>query len=97
MKAEIWSHSEWIEETDPAVLTEFFEKILDKSGFNILSYGEHFFEPEGFSACWLLAESHFAVHTWPEEQKTYFEITSCSLEFYMRFLKIWKRDRMETM
>ena len=42
-------------------------------------------EPEGYTALWLLGESHFAIHTFPEEQKTYIELSSCNLEYYEFF------------
>ena len=49
---------------------------------------EHAFEPIGWTGIWLLAESHLAIHTFPEENKTYIEISSCNKEMYDEFLKL---------
>lgn len=35
---------------------------------------------------WLLAESHFAIHTFPEENKMYIEISSCVKMYFDNFL-----------
>ncbi len=35
---------------------------------------------------WLLAESHFAIHTFPEENKMYIEISSCVKKYFDNFL-----------
>ena len=48
---------------------------------------EHYFTPYGYTALFLLAESHFALHTFPEENKTYIELSSCVKKgFYYRFV-----------
>ena len=59
--------------------------LLD-SGFKILGFVEHSFEPIGYTGLWLLAESHLAVHTFPERGVTYVELSSCNLEYYNSFL-----------
>lgn len=87
MKAKIWSFSEWIQETDPRSLRERFDELLRAAGFNILCFTDHHFTPQGYTALWLLTESHFAVHTFPECGKTYIELASCNLDYYQAFLK----------
>lgn len=74
-------------QTDPISLVKDFESILQKSGFGILNFMEHNFEPQGYTAIWLLAESHFAIHTFPEKNKSYIEISSCNREMYNQFLQ----------
>ena len=86
MEAIIDNYSDWIEEINPTVLVEDFKEILIKSGFGLLNFMEHNFEPQGYTAIWLLAESHFAMHTFPEENKTYIELSSCNREMYNQFL-----------
>lgn len=88
MRAEIWNKSKWIEETKKKKLVEYYTKILQKCGFNILQYIEHNFEPQGFTGLWLLGESHFAVHTFPEFGKTYIELSSCNKEYFIKFLNL---------
>lgn len=92
MQAKIWNFSQWINETEPQKIREKFDSALRKSGFNILCCTEHHFLPFGYTALWLLAESHFAVHTFPEFGKSYIELSSCNLEFYQEFLKITKEE-----
>ncbi len=86
MEAKIDNHSEWIKGTDPGKLKHDFEKILLKSGFGILNFMEHHFNPQGYTCIWLLSESHFALHTFPEENKTYIELSSCNKTMYDDFL-----------
>ena len=88
MQAKIWNYSEWLQETNPQKLRTLFDNALRKAGFNILCFTDHHFTPQGYKALWLLTESHFAVHTFPEFGKTYIELSSCNLEFYQEFLKL---------
>lgn len=86
MEAKIDNHSEWIRDTDPHTLRKNFERLLIRSGFGILNFMDHHFSPQGYTCIWLLEESHFAIHTFPEEGKTYIELSSCSREMYDQFL-----------
>ena len=88
MKAWIDNHSTWIQETDPSALKSQFEQMLKDAGFGILNFMEHHFEPQGWTGVWLLAESHLAIHTFPEENKTYVELSSCNRQMYDDFLKL---------
>jgi len=92
MKAAIYNHQCWIKGTNPVVLTETLEKVLVQSGFSILNKMTHHFSPQGFTAIWLLAESHFAVHTFPEENKTYLELSSCNEEMKEAFVLLLKNN-----
>ncbi|WP_416421125.1 S-adenosylmethionine decarboxylase family protein [Phocaeicola vulgatus] len=73
------------------ILAHFSISIyIRKAGFNVLSCTEHHFSPQGYTALWLLSESHFAVHTFPEFGRTYIELSSCNLDFYLNFLSMTK-------
>lgn len=85
MEAKIYNLSGWIKETDPHKLKKNYSDLLGLSGFEILSFQEHYFDPIGYTALWLLGESHFAVHTFPEENKSYFELSSCNAAYYVFF------------
>lgn len=87
MEAKMWNHSEWISETDPYELENLFFEKLNEAGFTILKYDSHVFDGGGVTGFFILAESHFAYHTWPEEKRTYIELSSCNLEKQMLFLK----------
>lgn len=90
MKAQMFNYSEWIEETNPYELRKKYNIILKESGFGVLSFVEYTFEPEGYTALWLLSESHLAIHTFPEENKSYIEISSCIEKQYNNFIKLNK-------
>lgn len=90
MQAKIWNDSKWIQETNPQKIREMFDELLKKSGFNILCFTDHHFTPQGYTALWLLTESHFAVHTFPEFGKTYIELSSCNPDFYTKFIELTK-------
>ena len=77
MKAQIFNYSGWVKETDTLKLQETYVNMLKRSGFNILDKVEHFFKPQGYTLLILLGESHFAIHTFPEHQKSYIELSSC--------------------
>ncbi|WP_095761207.1 S-adenosylmethionine decarboxylase family protein [Ligilactobacillus salivarius] len=87
MKAEIFNKKWWINETEPQKLKTQLTALLVSSGFEIVDYVEHYFQPQGFTALWLISESHLAVHTWPEESKTYIELSSCNLDKQKTFIK----------
>jgi S-adenosylmethionine/arginine decarboxylase-like enzyme len=91
MQAKIWNYSVWIQETNPQRIKESFNELLNRSGFNVLNLMEHHFQPQGYTCIWLLSESHFAVHTFPEFGKSYIELSSCNLEFYQEFLKLTEK------
>lgn len=78
MKAKVWNLSGWINHTDADYLKTVLNELLEKSTFKVLNYAENRFSPYGFTGLWLLAESHFAVHTFPENDLTYIELSSCN-------------------
>lgn len=88
MKAKIWNYSAWISETRPRVLFDIFDAKLHAAGFSVIKHLEHYFTPQGYTAIWLLGESHFALHTFPEEGKTYIELSSCNEEKHQKFLTL---------
>ena len=52
-------------------------KLLSKTGVNVLDEIHHEFEPQGFTALYLLSESHMSIHTWPENGKIRIDLFSC--------------------
>ena len=44
------------------------------------------FYPYGYTKLYLLSESHFAIHTFPEEKLAYYELSSCNKKYYDRFV-----------
>lgn len=90
MQPKIWNYSAWIAETNPQKIRALFDRLLEECKFNILSVTDRHFQPQGYTGLWLLSESHFAVHTFPEVNKTYIEISSCNLEYYQTFIELTK-------
>jgi len=80
IKAEIFSQKWWINNTDPDFCKTTFDILLKDSGFTVLNFMEHHFNIQGYTCMWLLAESHLAIHTFPEEGKCYVELSSCNQE-----------------
>jgi len=78
MKAEIYNYKTWITLTEPMLLVKVMEQLLQEANYTVLNKMEHHFEPQGFTAVWMLAESHLAIHTFPEGEKTYVELSSCN-------------------
>jgi S-adenosylmethionine/arginine decarboxylase-like enzyme len=80
VKAELHNYQCWIQESDPNMLQLAFDQLLDQCDFEKLGFIEHHFQPQGYTCLWLLGESHLAVHTYPEHNKAYIELTSCVIE-----------------
>ena len=85
VEAAIYNFQHWIEDTNPVTLKNQFEGLVTDSGFTILQFSEHHFEQQGYTCFWLLAESHLAIHTFPESNKTYVELSSCNADKLAQF------------
>ena len=88
MEAEIYNYRDWLPVTDPDKLVEKLSELLEVSGYTVLNFVEHHFEPEGYTSLWLLSESHLALHTFPEKQKSYLELSGCRKEMNEEFVKL---------
>lgn len=69
-------------------------------GLNIMDMDIHRFEPHGITAIFVLKESHFSVHTWPEFGQFSADIFSCGKEgdaqaAMKKFLEIMGADQKE--
>jgi len=87
MKAQMYNYSSWINETNPDILYNKYMILLNQSGFGVLDVIEKHFEPFGYTALFLLSESHFAIHTFPEHQQSYIELSSCVKKQFDLFIK----------
>ena len=87
MNARMYHHEIWIDETNTDALRYFFNEYLKESGFETLDFIEHRFKPYGYTAVWVISESHLFLHTFPEERKSYVQIASCSFEKYINFMR----------
>lgn len=62
---------------DEEFLIRLIESAAIASGATVLKTVSHKFEPQGVTAICLLSESHFSIHTWPEERKAATDCFTC--------------------
>jgi len=89
MQALILEFSCWVE-FEPAQEQAMIEKVrqaIVASGHVILGKTDHVFEPQGYTVVWALAESHLAIHTYPEHGTAYLQLSSCSKPKYELFIQ----------
>jgi S-adenosylmethionine decarboxylase len=60
-----------------AVCQGIVSKLIEAAGMTELQSLTHRFTPQGVSVVTLLAESHIALHTWPELGTGYITLTTC--------------------
>lgn len=57
------------------------DNIVNQIGLHVMSQTGHQFPPVGYSYAYVLSESHFTIHTYPEHQSCYIDIFCCNSEF----------------
>ncbi len=62
---------------DPKKIREILVKAVKKANNTPLDVVIHKFEPQGVTGIVLLAESHIAIHTWPEFNYVALDIYTC--------------------
>ena len=95
MKAKMYNYNNWIKYEKEEKIVPIFEEMLKRRGFTIINKIEHYFEIQGYTGLWLLAESHFAIHTFPEEDKIYIELSSCVKKYFDTFLEELKKGEIK--
>jgi len=85
LEAKVFNLKGWIELTTPAILVDVFQSELEQAEFTILNFTSNEFPHNGFTAVWVLAESHLALHSFAESGWTYVELTSCNQTKSERF------------
>lgn len=63
---------------EPDRVQKALVKAADDSGATVVSSSFHRFTPQGTSGVVVIAESHFAVHAWPEHGYAAVDIFTCS-------------------
>lgn len=77
MDAVIFNQSCWVFGLKENDYVQEFERLLLFSKFSIYGSLDHHFRPKGYSKIWLLGESHLAIHSFPEKNVLYIELSSC--------------------
>ncbi|MBQ4106947.1 MAG: adenosylmethionine decarboxylase [Lentisphaeria bacterium] len=62
---------------DPVRMEQIFLNAARTSGAHVISSHFHRFQPQGVSGIVVIAESHFAVHAWPEYGYAAVDIFTC--------------------
>lgn len=62
---------------DNTAMIKVCDDALQKSGVTIVNKAVHPFHPHGLTLLYLLTESHFSLHTWPEHRKIRIDFFSC--------------------
>ena len=76
----------------PEKLRQLMIDICEENGFTILQKTHHVFEPQGITMLFLLSESHFSIHTYPEHAYASIDLFTCrSYETNDDYNKIVKR------
>ena len=78
LEAKVFCLKGWVALTQKKSLFSFFQKQLEIADFTILNFTDQNFPNGGYTAMWLLAESHLAIHSFAESGWTYLELTSCN-------------------
>ncbi|MFA8300401.1 MAG: S-adenosylmethionine decarboxylase [Hyphomicrobiales bacterium] len=88
IEAQIHNYKVWTDIYRPVDIYHLLDECLEEAEFVILDFTEHHFPEGGYTAVWLLAESHLAVHTFMPEKKTYIELSGCNNEKTNAFIDI---------
>ena len=63
----------------PSSIKSAVLSICNSIGLNIVGSKYHVFgSTNGVTYCFILSQSHFVVHTWPEESRVFFDIFTCN-------------------
>ena len=65
----------------PHRLKKALEQLAEDLKLHVVKKFTHKFEPHGISVVWVIAESHLAVHTWPELGYMHVDVVSCSRRY----------------
>ena len=57
------------------------ERIIDACGLHVVGEAGHQFSPAGYTQIYLLSESHFSIHTYPETASCHIDIYCCDPTF----------------
>lgn len=64
----------------PAALLAACERAIEASGMNVVCRVQKDFRPQGLTAVWILEESHFSIHTYPEHNYISVDCYTCGDE-----------------
>ena len=62
---------------DNQALIEICDQCLREANVTVINKANHAFHPHGLTLMYLLTESHFSLHSWPEDRKLRIDFFSC--------------------
>ena len=57
------------------------DDIVHRMNLHVMSQTGHQFDPFGYSYAYVLSESHFTIHTYPEHRSCYIDMFCCHPNF----------------
>jgi len=63
--------------SDESFISKVFDEIVKELDMIFINKVYHKFNPHGLSMVYIIAESHIAIHTWPELRMIDLEIVTC--------------------
>lgn len=78
--SELWGVQNGLQLTEAEVLESTLMTVARKLELTVVNSFTHTFEPHGLSSVLILAESHLAVHTWPENRYLHLDVFTCSAD-----------------
>lgn len=76
-----------IKETIEEKIIEKLKKIIIESGSQVINTDSVIFDNNSYSLYFLLTESHFSVHTWPEHSYVSIDFYTCNCKTNMNKVK----------
>jgi S-adenosylmethionine decarboxylase proenzyme len=61
--------------------TTYLDQIVHALQLTVVAQTGHQFQPKGYSYAYVLSESHFTIHTYPEYRSCYIDIFCCHSGF----------------
>lgn len=92
--AQLWGVQDYEYLVDEKALLNKLVDLAKKLDLTVVNSFVHKFEPHGVSAVLILAESHMAVHTWPEHHYLHIDLFTCSPKTNVKVLKMILRKEM---
>jgi S-adenosylmethionine decarboxylase len=74
---------------NPVALKELLSEAVRRGGGTIVTDVFHTFNPHGVSGVIVIAESHVAIHTWPEHRYAAVDIFSCGTKLNHALIRDW--------
>lgn len=91
MEAVVYNSRIWVSSTDENYLKDTINNALKEVEYDVRNYSDTHFDPYGWTGTWVLAESHLAIHTFPESHASYIELTSDNMDKQKAFVQILKK------